>query len=288
MYSDTVLPVPRTHETVAIVGTYTDLGPGVPASFAPTAGTAPQIIDNGTYYAAKDFHDEKNGRRIVWGWAQIPGGCQSLPREITWHAELQQLVFAPLPELASLRLAPPLAAVDALPVPAGSHVSLGAWPAGAGNQSEVVVRFPVPATNAATTTFGIGLLAPTGGAPTLEAYAAYEPPPAQTGAGAGAAGSWEVTVGIRGGKTPVYGKLAVLPTDKAIEIRVFTDHVLVEAFFAGGRVALTCPVESGAGTQDAQFTAFSTAETVATKVEAYRMDGIWVEPEDVAAAAATS
>ena len=51
--------------------------------------------DHGALYAAKDMMDPVHGRRIYWGWnayvAPAQGGL-SLPRELTWHPELQQLV----------------------------------------------------------------------------------------------------------------------------------------------------------------------------------------------------
>ena len=37
-----------------------------------------------------------------------PSSTQSLPREVTWHPELQQLVFSPLAEQAALRASPAL------------------------------------------------------------------------------------------------------------------------------------------------------------------------------------
>jgi hypothetical protein len=57
MYSDTLLPQPNSHQSVAVVGTYTDRGARRVASFDATPGIDKgldiQIIDNGSYYAAK-------------------------------------------------------------------------------------------------------------------------------------------------------------------------------------------------------------------------------------------
>ena len=55
--------------------------------------------------AAHDFWDAKNGRRVLFLWIQGGRGAMTLPRVITYHPELDQLVTPPLPELASLRLA---------------------------------------------------------------------------------------------------------------------------------------------------------------------------------------
>ena len=64
--------------------------------------------------ASKDFYDPVKQRRINWGWAKIAYGpwggsntwdssAHTLPREVTWNPELQQLVFAPVEEQALLR-----------------------------------------------------------------------------------------------------------------------------------------------------------------------------------------
>ena len=54
MFSDTVLPMPDTHITVAVVGTYKDNGINATADFTATPGIAtglsPQIV-SGTFYA---------------------------------------------------------------------------------------------------------------------------------------------------------------------------------------------------------------------------------------------
>ena len=52
----------------------------------------------------QDFWDPVRQRRINWGWARVPpSSTQTLPREVTWHPELQQLVFSPVEEQAALR-----------------------------------------------------------------------------------------------------------------------------------------------------------------------------------------
>jgi hypothetical protein len=51
LYSKTTLPAPASHRSVMVVGTYVDRGAGVAADWSPARPF--QIIDNGTYYAAK-------------------------------------------------------------------------------------------------------------------------------------------------------------------------------------------------------------------------------------------
>ena len=95
------------------------------------------------FYASKDFYDPVGKRRINWGWATVPpASTQTLPREVTWHPELQQLVYSPLKEQDALRGAS-LADIGATALSAGQVVAI--HPTGsAGNQSEVEVIFKRP------------------------------------------------------------------------------------------------------------------------------------------------
>ena len=102
MYSKTTLPYKCcSHRSVMVAGRYVDRGPRAVADWTPVRPF--QVIDNGSYYAAKDFWDPVQERRVVWGWAQIPNGAQALPRTVTWHTQLRQFIFSPLPELIALR-----------------------------------------------------------------------------------------------------------------------------------------------------------------------------------------
>ena len=78
--------------------------------------------------ASKDFYDPgPPGRRILWGWVEFGQGVLSLPREVTYHPQLQQLVFTPVPELAKLRLEPLAGSPvrKATPLSANESVLLG-------------------------------------------------------------------------------------------------------------------------------------------------------------------
>ena len=66
---------------------------------------------NDDSYAAKDFEDSKHGRRINHMWANLDPSCLTLPRELSWHNELQMLVQSPLPEMALLHDGLPLATI---------------------------------------------------------------------------------------------------------------------------------------------------------------------------------
>ena len=396
LYGDTtLLPASASHRTVLVVGTYTERGKGKVASFKATKGVArgltPQISDNGTYYAAKDFWDSRNGRRILWGWAQIPNGAQALPRQITWHPELQQLVFSPLVEQMSLRYSPLYPSPHHVNVGADvQSVPVGPWSAGAAQQAEVLATFAMPANEAAT--FGVGILG------VLEAFVEFVPAPTGHSVGGLRSGatspSRQVRVGVRARNTTVPGgalvkrymvetdlmggdynknshrhfppgtnpelcqaecdaaeecvawtyvirgepkgsgdcclkkmgatghekslnlcphhapactsglkvprhvthcdnsgergataaeaQLSLLPTDKELEIRVFTDHTILEVFFVDGRVALTTPLPPMGQDDDAGFELFTSAkQEIAVTVAAWQVGEIWVSPDSI-------
>lgn len=71
--------------------------------------------------------------------------------------------------------------------------------------------------------------------------------------------------------------LRLLPDEKTIEFRVFSDATFVEVFFQAGRVAMTVPL---ALSEDSRVALTSTI-SVNADVTAYPMKGIWVSPEDV-------
>jgi beta-fructofuranosidase len=91
-----------------MVGTYVAGPPKQLGSFTATKGVpnTETLIDSGALYASKDMYDPVKQRRINWGWAKIAFGERStntwdssahtLAREVTWHPELQQLVYSPI------------------------------------------------------------------------------------------------------------------------------------------------------------------------------------------------
>ena len=115
---------------------------------------------------------------ILWGWLVpplnaevkpknlnfsppmllLPTAClharaQSLPREVTWNAELQQLCYALLEEQAAMRtkILPTTSLQAGTTLTAGRRVILGSdsggsqgWPHSARNQSEVLLSFEFP------------------------------------------------------------------------------------------------------------------------------------------------
>jgi len=245
------------------------------------------MVDTGDLYASKDFYDPVNKRRINWGWARVPpSSTQTLPREVTWHPELQQLVFSPLVEQAALRASPALFSKENFAVSGTEKFGL---PAGAGLQSEIVASFPVPKT---ATSFGVGLFG------TQEVFVDFVPAEA-TASIHGVSSSWKVNVGVRGATTTTNSSSAfgaqgaakkpkpqgggdtlnLLPSDSTIEVRVFYDQTFAEIYFMNGRVALT---KTLAGVATGDHSVFSSAPLTAN-VSAYGVNSIWVSPEEVIA-----
>jgi sucrose-6-phosphate hydrolase SacC (GH32 family) len=73
--------------------------------------------------------------------------------------------------------------------------------------------------------------------------------------------------------------LHLLPSDTELELRVFTDNILIEVFFMGGRVVLTAPIQA---TEEAGFTAFASESMEVKKVQAWHIKPIWITPAEVA------
>ena len=44
-------------------------------------------------------------RRILWIWGTVPSGIQAIPRELTYHPGLKQIVYTPAAEMLQLRRA---------------------------------------------------------------------------------------------------------------------------------------------------------------------------------------
>lgn len=150
------------------VGVYVDGAPGRVGKWTPsdTHVVNPQNtlrgIDGGALYAAKDMIDPVKGRRIYWGWTAYvaPGqGLMSLPRELTWNPELQQLVHSSLPEMDKLRKLPAAAKIGAATLDAAVPVPLSV-PVGVGAQAEVFATFQLPpASSKSRVLFGVTVMA---------------------------------------------------------------------------------------------------------------------------------
>lgn len=92
------------------VGTWVDgkpgpQGKGTPGNWTATPGVPMRSIpiDNGKTHASKDFWDPVKKRRILWVWGTVPSGIMTVPRVMTYHPQLQQIVYTPVEEVTHLR-----------------------------------------------------------------------------------------------------------------------------------------------------------------------------------------
>merc|ERR1712093_933245 len=203
------------------VGTYTEGPAKTTGNFTATpgitAGLKESKIDMGRFYASKDFYDPVKKRRINWGWATIgnaPTQVQSMPREITWHPELQQLVYSHVEEQDSLRtkIIGSFKGGDCT-----SPRSLG-LPKYVGNQSEIMVSFSRPTVDA---TLAVKVMVT--GTSGTEFTVDYKQ------------GASSAKVGGGG----VFDTMKLLDSDKTIDMRLYVDNTFAEVYFQGGRVAMT-------------------------------------------------
>ena len=224
-------------------------------------------IDAGRFYASKDFYDPVKGRRINWGWAQFkpPGwdwslSTMTLPREVTWHPELQQLVHSPVEEQNQLR-GDVIGSLWGHALVANVTTSLK-LPARLGNQSEVRVSFERPAE---AVRLSVNVMVDRPSANGTEFYINYEP---------GA-----TKVGVGRGSGDCHYMLSLLPGDKTIDLALYVDNTFTEAYWMGGRVAMTVDTETSGGHDDVTISASQSGTTVSATV--WQVGSIWVTPEAV-------
>ena len=217
-----------------------------------------ETIDGGQLFAGKDFWDPVHKRRIYWAWAHdvLPASALTLPRVITWHPQLQQFHYAPLPELDMLR---GVQLTSSGPVKLKSEnaiwLSKGWAQVGVGNQTEVVVTFAMPMQAARLGVVVMSAHTESDTAPTdgTMFYVDYARPDDKfsgaawtVSAGAIEVDSSDVDDSSGGNLTgpppfwpPYTTELKLLPTDTNVTLSIYVDNTLAECFFAGGRAVLT-------------------------------------------------
>ena len=186
--------------------------------------------------------------------------AHTLPREVTWHPELRQLVFSPLEEQTALRGAV-IGHLTPQPLAAGTVLPLG-LPAMLGNQSELNVSFARPSSACTMTVRFMADHADnrSGSSCSID----YLPPPADSAA-----------VTCDGYKH----QLKLSPSDTAIQVRVFVDNVFSEAYFQGGRVVMTLPAQPCV--KCAMYVSASGSDVASVSATVHRVNSIWVAPADV-------
>ena len=207
---------------------------------------AERRIDRGNFYASKDFWCDKTQRRILWGWATTSPASQTLPRQVLYEPRLRQLVFRPVEELALLHTGPPLAQLAApLTLAPNSTHTFFVGGDGAGNASDVTVTLQMPTR---PTQFTVRVLGDgSGNEGSMSAHIDWVPP-----ANSSSSEPYPVNVGIDYSPKPhndhgaTGDTLQLLPSDKTLDLRIFTDRTVVECFFQSGRVAVTAGAFHGA------------------------------------------
>ena len=72
--------------------------------------------------------------------------------------------------------------------------------------------------------------------------------------------------------------LALSSADTTLDVNVYVDHVVSEAFFQGGRVAMTQETTATNGTAAAVY---SSADGALQAARGWRVGSIWITPEEV-------
>jgi sucrose-6-phosphate hydrolase SacC (GH32 family) len=275
------------------VGTYVANGPRQNGTWTPQGGL--QLVDPGVFwistptkdvrlvmeYASKDFYDPVGDRRILWGWvkASLRTNTMTLPREVTWHPQLLQLVFSPVKEQASLRR-DVIGVLGRTALPLDQPVAIGAEPPG--NQTEVAVSFARP-TAPGLTRFNLTVPA---SFPSRRIAS-----PAMQGIvltlDYSDSSDGEVVV-VRCLRANFSTSVKLLPTDTTIDIRVYTDGIVVEIYVMGGRTAITLHTYALPGATNATAVARISVTSVLGRGEvvsasAWKVGAIWVSTEEVLA-----
>jgi sucrose-6-phosphate hydrolase SacC (GH32 family) len=220
-------------------------------------GTSQNIAAASTTHSMKDFWDPVHKRRVAWVWIQRVGsGTQTVPREVTFDARSQQLVFTPARELKQLRTH----LISAITQPAEHTVQLNASGA-----SDSELWFARPDSS------GIVLNVAAGGTvlsanlssdamqfcqgPAQNKQDPSKPPPA-----------------------PQCVRVPLYPTDEALDMRVLADGDIMEVYVLGGRGVLTF---QGYGKGVGSISIGASKQLRLLNASAWAMGGIKTSVEDV-------
>ncbi|KAL6055927.1 Cell wall invertase [Balamuthia mandrillaris] len=245
-------------------------------TFTPTSNTV--LVDfGGLYYASKTFLDPvpRGGRRIIYGWvcedepnAASRGwqGVQALPRVVTINKALNLLVAEPIPELANLRNASSARHFAHLVVKPGEAVPLiGVH----GVQLEIEAVFKDLRVDAKARV-GVRVLESHSGKQRNFTSVYYElPGPGGRTAKLCIDRSQSGTVGstkLQCGEAPIF------KSDHELNLRIFVDHSMIEAFAHHGRHRGTSRVYIDMSREDELgVSVFSESSRVTTQVDTWQL-----------------
>lgn len=85
--------------------------------------------------------------------------------------------------------------------------------------------------------------------------------------------------GWRPSYTGVFDTLRLSPADKMLGLRVYVDNTLAEAFFQGGRVAMTRELLTPE--KEAAASVAASVDVQVSTLQAWTVGSIWVTPEEI-------
>jgi sucrose-6-phosphate hydrolase SacC (GH32 family) len=225
-------------------------GTGTVGTWTKLPGSREVNLDIDSGYASKDFWDPVKQRRILWVWGQIPSGIQAMPRELTYHPGLKQIIYTPVEEMQELRTGMIAHLVD-MAIDRGQQVTVQAAMA-----SEVLLEFAMPSLNTSIT------VAANGGKVCLDVVQSAD-------------GTPSVKVGWNEANEP----LQLLPDDKTLTVSIFLDGSAGEVFFQGGRVVATVGIQA---TDTLDVVASGSVQLL--RAVSYGMASVYTSAEEVLAA----
>ena len=201
-------------ESVGTVGTLT-----------LTPGSTSVLLDKGKTHASKDFYDPIKKRQIMWVWGVVTSGIMTVPRDMTYHPGIKQIVYAPVAEMDALH-------TKQLDTVAKATFSATGPSVTASSAADISLSFEIPK---ATTTISVAI----GGG---SVFFSFTPAPASA---VSTMSPWKCAVGFMvGGKATFADVVPVLADDETLELRVFLDDSVAEAYWMGGRTAMTIPTSA--------------------------------------------
>ena len=162
-----------------------------------------------------------------WVWGTVTSGIQTVPREMTYHPGIKQIVYSPVEEMLSLRAAK-LGSLQSTPLKPGNSISIKVSGA-----CEVVLYFTMPAKETSFAvavgagSFFININPPSGTGPTFSPVGFNTSKIAQRENGETAAGYAD--------------RVPLLAEDQSIAMRIYLDGSVAECYWMDGRVAMTVP-----------------------------------------------
>eukprot|EP01051_Picozoa_sp_SAG22_P000910 SAG22_NODE_30_length_28348_cov_12.488584_7_plen_347_part_00 len=220
------------------------------------------------------------------GWPAAPPAfmTESLLREVIYDERAQVVVTPPLRELKQLRTPQPLAALGRTRLAAGSrrpiplHVAGADSDRSAGRQLEVLAIFERSSAQAGNT-FGVGVLESTSLKQTTDVFFT----------GPGNASSVKLTVdasrsgflssrcGSRLPPSHATGNVKLLPDEQLLQLHVFVDRSVVEAFAMGGRGVATVSMRPNASATG--LSVFSGGQVTLRNLAVWGLGSIFVHEE---------